>query len=135
MTPSELKARHLAAFPDSRFFTAENMRFAGDTMANFRVAPDPVTFRRWNGDMVTAWELQRKRPVNEGLQSSHYFNVETFARVVRPDDPAGAEANHIWRGWTDDQRRDYCQWTFGARLTLPELAALGVDMSASPRAQ
>lgn len=130
MTPSELAAAYEAANPGGHFFSRNNMKFGGDTFTNYRVAKEPVTFRTWSGDVVTCWELQRKRPTRTGLSSSAYFCVETFRNVVKPGDAAGAEAAHIWRNWTNGQKCNYCQWTFGARLTLPELAALGVDLSA-----
>jgi len=67
MTPSELKYNHLLNNPDSHFFDRKTMAFFGDSMRNFGVR------RKGNN-----WELYRKRPVKHGLQSSHYFNVETY---------------------------------------------------------
>lgn len=84
MTPSELRARHEDAHPESLFFSRNNMAFAGDTMSNFAVSREPVTFTTYSGEPVTCWELRRKRPVKHGLQSSHYFCCETFRKVVRP---------------------------------------------------
>jgi len=84
MTPSQLKALHEDAHPESLFFSRGNMRFAGDTMANFGVRAEPVTFKTWSGDIVTCWELYRRRPVKHGLRGSHYFDCVTYRHVSRP---------------------------------------------------
>lgn len=88
MTPSELK-RHVEQ-TGSYFFTRNTMKFFGDTMANYGVR-SAVVRTRYRGDgngfdpagrEVEAWELYRKRPVKHGLDSSHYFNKETFNEVL-----------------------------------------------------
>lgn len=84
-TPSQLRAAHEEAHPESLFFSRENMRFAGDTMANFAVAPDPVTFSTYSGETVTCWRLCRRRAVKHGLRGAFYFDCETFRRVHRPE--------------------------------------------------
>jgi hypothetical protein len=83
MTPSELKREHEAAFPESEFFCRENMRFAGDTMRNYGVRKEYVRERRggWLVGHRDVWELYRKKPVKNGLQTSAYFDRETFKRV------------------------------------------------------
>ena len=68
MTPAELK--YLTEDTEPHFFTHKTMRFFGDTMRNYGV--------RSAGDY---WELYRKRPVKHGLDSSAYFDKETFNRV------------------------------------------------------
>ena len=70
MTPSKLKAAILAKWPESHFFDRETMRFWGDTMANFGCR-----------DAGDAWELYRKKPVKNGLQSSAFFDKETLRQV------------------------------------------------------
>lgn len=84
MTPSRLRAEHEAAHPESLFFSRNNMRFAGDTMANYSVARDPVTFTTHSGDSVTCWQLSRRKAVKHGLRSPAYFCIETFRLVHRP---------------------------------------------------
>ena len=70
MTSSELKYNVENTETDSYFFTRKTMKFFGDTMRNYGV--------RDNGD---TWELYRRRPVKYGLDSSAYFDKETFKRV------------------------------------------------------
>lgn len=84
-SPSELRALHEDAFPESLFFSRANMRFAGDTMANFGVSPDPVTFPTYSGETVTCWRLYRRRATKHGLRGSFYFNCETYRREHRPE--------------------------------------------------
>lgn len=74
MTASELKRKHLQAFPNSHFFDYQAMRFFGDTMKNYGVL---------SYDEKT-WMLYRKKPVKGGLQSSAYFDKVTFKEVF-PD--------------------------------------------------
>lgn len=68
MNASELKYQHMRLHPDSHFFDRKTMQFFGDTMRNYGVT------RHASG----CWELYRKRPVKYGLQSSAYFDPETF---------------------------------------------------------
>jgi hypothetical protein len=84
MTPSRLRDLHLELHPESHFFTRRTMAFFGDTMANYAVAREPVTFADYSGEPVTCWQLRRKRPVKHGLSASAYFNVETFKREHMP---------------------------------------------------
>lgn len=85
MTPSELKARVEETEGERYFFTRDSMRFFGDTMANYAVTKEPVTFTDYSGETVTCWELRRKRPVKHGLRSPAYFCTTTFRKVARPD--------------------------------------------------
>lgn len=68
MTPSQLKALHLAADPESHFWDRDTMRFFGDCMRNFGV-------RRATVNGADGWELYRRRPVRHGLAASHYFTL------------------------------------------------------------
>ena len=79
MNASELKYHVETANPNSKFFSRENMRFAGDTMANYGVRS--ATVDTWFEEGVDVWELYRKHPVKHGLQSSAYFCKETFRQV------------------------------------------------------
>lgn len=80
MTASELKYCVEEAGHDSHFFTRQTMKFFGDTMRNYGVR-GPVTVEQYDGAKRSVYELYRRRPVKHGLQSSAYFDAETFARV------------------------------------------------------
>lgn len=84
MTPAELKEKVEAAGHSPHFFTRKTMQFFGDTMSNYRVRSQPVTFKTVSGETVTCWVLERKRPVNGGLQSNTYFDTSTFERQRPP---------------------------------------------------
>lgn len=58
MTASQLKAKLDAR--GSKWFSRENMKFAGDTMRNFGVRSATV-------DGVDCWQVYRKNPVKHGL--------------------------------------------------------------------
>ncbi|CAB4222635.1 hypothetical protein UFOVP1655_159 [uncultured Caudovirales phage] len=77
MNASELK-RNLG-HTGSYFFNRENMKFFGDSMANFGVRKRVICNNR--GVEVECWELWRKRAVKHGLQSSHYWAVDNFRAV------------------------------------------------------
>jgi hypothetical protein len=55
------------------------MKFFGDTMSNYGVNSRPVDI---NG--VKCWRLYRKKAVKHGLNSSAYFNCDTFEKVTLP---------------------------------------------------
>lgn len=74
ITASELKYRVEAT--GSKYFTRENMRFAGDTMRNYGVRRIKAQTRA--GDIIEVYELYRKKPVKHGLKSSAYFNPDTY---------------------------------------------------------
>lgn len=78
-TASQLKALVECSNPNSKFFTRANMKFAGDTMANYGVRSTTVTNSQ--GDQVEVWELYRRKPVKYGLQKSAYFDKQTFSQV------------------------------------------------------
>ena len=80
-TAAELKARVLAANPESLFFSRNNMKYSGDTMGNYGVT-GPVEIETWSGP-ATVYELFRRRPVKHGLQKSAYFEVGTFEQRFR----------------------------------------------------
>lgn len=75
MKPSQLKAHLMEGDGESKFFSRENMRFAGDTMSNFGVRSAKI-------DNVECWELWRKKPVKCGIQTSFYFRKDNF-RLIR----------------------------------------------------
>lgn len=77
MNTSELKQN--VKEKGSYFFDRLSMKCFGDTMQNYAVCTATVnTHTREN---VLVWELYRKNPVKYGLQSSCYFDKETFKRV------------------------------------------------------
>ncbi len=83
MTPSELKYKILEVNPDSHFFDRKAMKFFGDTMRNYGVRSANVKI--FDGTIVECWELYRKKPVNNGLTTSHYISKITFKRVFGID--------------------------------------------------
>lgn len=79
-TASDLKYAVEQAGTSPYFFTRNTMKFFGDTMRNYGVRqPRPVETQTQG--KVQAFELYRRRPVKHGLQSSAWFNAETFERV------------------------------------------------------
>ena len=84
LTASQLRAHHEMHHPESLFFSRNNMRFAGDTMANFAVSSEPETFSTHTGELVTCWRLYRKKAVKHGLRDPFYFDCETFRRIHKP---------------------------------------------------
>lgn len=80
-TASDLKHWHLLNYPDSKFFTRNNMRFAGDTMSNYRVRRDTVLVKTFRGDVHECYVLERRKPVKCDLQSDTYFDSTTFKLI------------------------------------------------------
>lgn len=81
ITASQLAARHEAWNPETRMFSRENMKFAGDTMGNFYVPVNTVKVRKHTGEVIECWELQRRRATVKGFSSSFYFCAKTYAKV------------------------------------------------------
>lgn len=82
MTPSQLKSKVEETRSSSKFFTRENMEFAGDTMSNYGVIE--TTIETWTDDKpVEVYELYRKRPVKYGLMKSAYFRKDTFEQTFQ----------------------------------------------------
>jgi hypothetical protein len=79
MTPSELKYNVDAT--GSKFFSRENMKFAGDTMKNYGVRSKPQLIDVGNDQQVLCWVLYRRKPVKHGMQKDAYFNNRTFKQV------------------------------------------------------
>jgi hypothetical protein len=79
--PSDLKWL-MEKDPDSKHFSRENMKFFGDTMSNFGLRK-PKEIKDIMGDIRFAYELYRKRPVKNGLDSSHWFEIHNDGTVVR----------------------------------------------------
>ena len=77
MKPSELK--YNVEQTGSYFFTRDSMKFFGDTMKNYGVCSATVSTATRQD--IECWELYRKHPVKNGLQSSSYFDKNTFERV------------------------------------------------------
>ena len=77
MNASELKRN--VGHTGSYFFNRENMKFFGDSMANYGVRKGVITDCR--GNNIECYELHRKRAVKHGLQTSHYFAVNDFRTV------------------------------------------------------
>lgn len=66
-TASQFRAFFEDAHPNSHFFTRENMKFAGDTMANYKLIIH-----------ADSYELARRKPVKHGLKASAYFDKLTL---------------------------------------------------------
>ena len=81
MTASELKYQYEQHNPNGKFFTRENMRFAGDTMGNYYVPANICSVETYSGDIIECYELQRRKPVKRGLNTSAYFSIDTFRQV------------------------------------------------------
>ena len=88
MNASELKYQVEQHGNARYFFTPKEMRFFGDRMSNYGVRSVTITINYnaageyvENGAQVEAWELYRRHPVKHGLQSSAYFDKQTFARI------------------------------------------------------
>lgn len=79
MTASELKYRVEQAGHEPHFFTRSTMRFFGDTMRNYGVRKAEIVVMP--GDTVKCWELYRRRPVKNGLNSSSYFDQADYKRI------------------------------------------------------
>lgn len=86
MTPAELKRLVESAGTEPHFFDRASMRFFGDTMKNYAVTSKPVTITTYSGETHACYELRRKRPVKNGLQSSVYFDTTTLKRVISKGD-------------------------------------------------
>lgn len=81
MNPSELKYQVENRGTESHFFTRRTMKFHGDTMRNYGVRAKPVDVETWSGEVVSCFELYRRRPVKAGVSDSAFFCVKTFRRV------------------------------------------------------
>lgn len=77
-TASQLKYWYEENYPGGKFFTRPNMRFAGDTMANFGVRTVRLR-RKWGDDAgkeFDGFELYRRRPVKMGNKRSFFFDAQ-----------------------------------------------------------
>jgi hypothetical protein len=83
MTASDLKYKHEINFPNSLFFSRNNMKFAGDTMGNFGVRKiyGAKLASQWGGQKCNVYELHRKKTTNKGFYKSFYFRADTFQKV------------------------------------------------------
>jgi len=77
MTPSQLKSK--IEETGSPFFTRNNMKFAGDTMANYGVYSEEIYTN--SNERIHVWTLYRKKPVKGGLKSSAYFRQDNFKKT------------------------------------------------------
>ena len=61
---------------EANFFHPEALSFFGDTMENYGVRKETVV-QKWNGTTpFQCWELYRRSPVKNGIQSSAFFTFE-----------------------------------------------------------
>ena len=82
MNASELKFQHKNYHPKNYYFTPATMKFWGDTMRNYGVRDAGFVQSHFN-EHVACWELYRKRPVKNDLQTSTYFAKDDF-RIISP---------------------------------------------------
>lgn len=82
MNATELKFNYIQKNQINYFFDRKSMKFFGDTMANYAVSSKTVSIKTYSGNLVECWELLRKRPVNMGLQSPSFFDINTFERIL-----------------------------------------------------
>lgn len=88
MQVAELK-RRVEQGQDRFFFTRETMRFFGDTMGNYGVRDGGERLSNWDREgsyieearTIKVWELYRKHSVKHGLDSSAYFDKETYTEI------------------------------------------------------
>jgi hypothetical protein len=88
MNASELKYQVENHNVEAHFFDYKTMRFFGDTMRNYGVREAEIV-TSYNaqdkyiegGITVKVWELYRRHAVKHGLNSSAYFDKQTFARI------------------------------------------------------
>lgn len=86
MNSSELRRKIEQARPESRFFSRNNMKFAGDTMANFGVRSANIMAINYDttppsDKEIEVWELYRKRPTRRALFGSFYFRKDTYEQT------------------------------------------------------
>ena len=90
MNASDLKYHVESTCRNPHFFTRKTMRFFGDTMRNYGVRSVSIVCRSDTIDPETnvpvletreVWELYRRRPVKEGIQTSTYFDKTSFRTV------------------------------------------------------
>jgi hypothetical protein len=80
MTAALLKSRVTAT--GSHFFERSSMRFFGDTMSNYKVAPYSVMVKRHDGELVECYMLRRVRPVKHGLREPAFFAMADYNRIL-----------------------------------------------------
>jgi len=84
MQASELKQLYEFNNPQGHFFDRKTMRFFGDTMTNFGVcdAGHVKSMTERGIELVEAWDLYRKRPVNGGMHGHcAYFRKDNGQQV------------------------------------------------------
>lgn len=78
LTAADLKYYHEEAFPNSLFFSRNNMKFAGDTMRNFRVVN---AYGMYDGERIELYCLQQRQPVKGVNKGCFYFRKRDFKRL------------------------------------------------------
>lgn len=80
MTPTELKKRHLAAYPESHFFDRKTMQCWGQKMSNMKVEKDTETIEDCMGNMRECYVLvaDGRDMYDFHVVRKYYFDTETF---------------------------------------------------------
>ena len=81
MNSSELKQQIELNCSEPYFFKRSTMQFFGDTMRNYGVYKTTITTLREN--KLEVYALYRKNPVKHNLQTTSYFNANTFKREFK----------------------------------------------------
>ena len=76
MNPNCLKDLVNEFRPGSHFFDKQTMQHFGDSMKNYGVRETIATMN--DGTKRAVLELYRRKPVNNGLQDSAYFDDATY---------------------------------------------------------
>jgi hypothetical protein len=63
----------------NNYFKRSGMKFFGDTMKNYGLRT--VEFKDNRGQPRKAYELYRRKPVHRGIETSVYFDMDSFKRV------------------------------------------------------
>lgn len=79
----EFRRLYALCHPEGKFFLRENMKVAGDTMRNFSLIR-PRRILDHQGNVRTAYGVQRRRPRNRYQQTHFWFDTATFTQIFTP---------------------------------------------------
>ena len=75
-TASDLKYLYEQSNPDGHFFDRKTMKFFGDRMKNYGVRKVRLQSENRPDEVFDGYELYRRKPVKDGLQTSAFFNED-----------------------------------------------------------
>ena len=88
MTVSQLIDTYNEKHPDTYMFDKDTMKFFGESKKTMRVLKTKKTVKTYSGKTHECWvlrTLQKKNPSGPKTKD-HYFDVETFDRILGPED-------------------------------------------------